>query len=527
MSESTNTNDRRQSEDRRTRGDRRRGGEGRHVVLHVGRTDLQMGLLVNDPRGNADLLHTASIAWRDSEQRLPDPEAAAALAERLKELVAAERLAGCEASLVLNADLCVTRVASGSSTEVRTALEQMDERSQLYLSLGPGEKTIATSRVSLDARHERAAVTVARQETIELLINAVDSAGLDLQWIEAETVALARAHGALHPDDRDPVVLVQCDTQGFEIAVSHRGSLLLDYRPGAGVDDANLTDTLERHHLRLQRFCQKQVHDFSLTLREVYLAGDDRQVGRAMKDLQKNSDYAVGRLDTEAARSVWQRAPDALGSEQAAMLGRALRIVDAAPESPSPNLIGRWIAESRKHIRPMLIRSAAPIAAVLLVALAIGALNLRVSMQGANLDLQLAELAPAMTEHDALRLRMISAQDKLQRLQQLSEGTEAEDLTGLLAAISGCLPDDVWLDKLTIGDMQAVKVSGLSYSDGGPYEFVRYLNAAPSFDQVALEATGSSQTREGPVTSFDVKFLLAEPASPAAAAGNLVAKETP
>ncbi|MEM9185562.1 MAG: PilN domain-containing protein [Planctomycetota bacterium] len=506
-----NNQDRRKEADRRTGGERRRSGEGRHVVLHFGRAELSMGLIVSDGRGAPDLLHTAETKWRHDGPLLPNSEAVETLAERLKALVAQERIAGASASLVLNGDLCITRVASGPAADVRKSLDEIDDRSQLYLSLGPGPKTIARAKENLDARHERAVVSVACEASIQQLIDVVAASGLDLQLIEAETVALARVHGALHPDDEEPVLIVECDADGFEIAVASKGCLLLDYRPGPASSDASLIDVLTQHHARLERFCQRQTGDFNFGLKKVYLAGEESQVVAAEKALSRGSVYAAEVLDTNAARRHWPRPPETLGPSQAALVGRLLREIDAAPEAPAPNLIERWIAESRAHIRPMLIRSALPLVAVLLLAAGVAVVNWHVRQVTDDLTAQLDELAPAKIEHDALRLRMIAAQDKLHRLQKLSDGIEDPGLTALLASIGGCLPDDVWLDRFSVTDVASARVSGASYSESGVYDFVRHLNAAPMFEKVALEGTGFSNTPQGPATSFDVKFLLAEP----------------
>lgn len=481
------------------------------MVLHIGRTELRLGLIVTTPRGTADLLHVVSATWNKEDFTLPEASAVDALASSLKSLVVSERLAGCSATLVLDSMHCVNRVAAGSSQEVKASLDEIDERSQHYLSLGPGVKTIATAVTNLDARHDRAVVSIACEETIEELIRVADAAGLDLRVIEAETVALARAHGALHKDDEQPVILAWCEGGRYEISVAHKGSLLLDYRPGTRSTEAGLLGVLNKHHARLERFSQRQTSDFSAELTKVYLAGNAADVRNAAVELQSDGRFDASPLDTGAALAAWPRAPKTLGVDAAVLVGRLLREIGAAPESPTPNLIERWIAESRKHIRPMLIRSALPIAATLLLA-AVGAfVNWRVQAGTQQLDEQLAMLQPAQLEHNVLRLKMIAAGEKLERLKALSEGVEKANLAQLLAEVGGCLPDDVWLERLTLTDVASARVAGASYSESGVYEFVRHMNAAPRFDQVALEGTGFKNTREGPATSFDVKFVLATP----------------
>lgn len=507
----TNHSDRRKSQDRRTRSERRRGGEGRHVVLHLCRSKIHLGLIVRDADGAADLLHTASIDWRDSEgagDPLPGEEALRELTAHLKQLVTQQRVAGSTASLVLNSDLTVTRSIAGSTSEVDRALDECDERGQLYLALGPGAKMLVPSRANLDARHEQAVVTIACQELIQVLIKAVDAVGLELRFIEAETVALARAHGVLHPEQAEPAILVQFDNGGFEIAVAHRGNLLLDYRPGGRSANAGVAKVLAQHHSRLQRFCQNRLGDYKLQLRKVYLAGEPQQVEPAAKLLAKSDAFDAAPLDIESANRFWNRSSDRVDTRHAVLLGSVLKEIGAAAEGPAPNLMARWIAESRKHVRPILLRSALPIAATLLVAAILAGINWHEQSVREDLGSQIAALEPAHLEHKQLRLDLIASQEKLKRLQQLAEGAPPPDLTGSIAAIGGCLPDDVWLARLSIADQRDVKLTGASYSESGVYDFVRYLNVAPALEQVALEGTGLGHTQQGPSTTFDLKFKL-------------------
>ncbi|MEM6330641.1 MAG: PilN domain-containing protein, partial [Planctomycetota bacterium] len=440
------------------------------------------------------------------------------LARQLKQLVTTERVAGCSASLVLNSNLCVTRTTTGSSAEVAKSLDELQDRGQLYLSLGAGAKTLVSTRANIDARHEQAVVTVACEATLQRLIEVVESCGLELKCIEAETIALARAHGVLHRGEDEPALLIQFDNDGLEIAVAHRGNLLLDYRPGGGVSGEEIAAVLDQHHARLQRFCQRRLRDFSLQLRKVYLAGPADTVRAAERRLAQRGEYQAAAFDTQAASAYWERPSTALGPHQAALIGRALQEVHAADDSPSPNLMERWIAESRKHIRPILLRSGAPIAAVLLLAAGLAVVNLRMAGITQTLSQQVAELRPAQLEYKVIRRKVISSREKLKNLQRLSEGAPACEVTRVIASIGGCLPDDVWLSRVTITDFERLKLSGASYTESGVYDFVRYLNQAPGVAQVALEGTGTAHTGQGPSTTFDLNLKLASDAADGATA---------
>lgn len=503
--------DRRQANERRNKTDRRGGPEGRHVVLHLGRTHLHMGLIVRDPAGKPDYLHTTSVQWQTTDARLPSALATEALRLAFRDLVATERLAGCQASLILNGQLCVTRVTSGSNQDVSQALEKIDDRSQLYLSLGPGPKATATCRTPVDARHEQAMVTVACERTVRSVIEAAEESGLDLRMVEAEPVALARSHSALH-DDEQPVILVDFDDDGFEIAVAHKGVLLLDYRPG-GVDGIDLWEVLDQHHVRLQRYCQRRLIDYKLKLEKVYLAGTPEAVAVAAEKLKSTKAYKVAVLDVAAANDKWNKAPETLDSWHGALLGRVLREIDATEDIAVPNLMEQWIVESRKHLRPILLRSAVPIAAVLLLAVGMAMVNLMATNRVEGIEAQVAELSPVLAEHNQLRLDLISSDSKLKQLAKLNEKAPKANMLGLLDAVGGCMPQDVWLERLTVQDLKTARMAGASYTEPSIYDFVGYLESAPNLSKVALEGTGASHSAAGPTTSFDLNFMLAMPAA--------------
>ena len=78
----------------------------------------------------------------------------------------------------------------------------------------------------------------------------------------------------------------------------------------------------------------------------------------------------------------------------------------------------------------------------------------------------------------------------------------------VVATIGRCIPDDVWLDRLTVDNDGAVALAGESFADTGIYEFVRWLDKAPGLNQVALRGTRETQTVSGPTTNFDIEMLL-------------------
>jgi hypothetical protein len=74
------------------------------------------------------------------------------------------------------------------------------------------------------------------------------------------------------------------------------------------------------------------------------------------------------------------------------------------------------------------------------------------------------------------------------------------------------MPDDVWLDRLSIRDGLSASLTGASYTDEGVYGFVGYLKQVPDVAEIALEGTGVGQSATGPTTNFTLQLTLANAA---------------
>jgi hypothetical protein len=71
------------------------------------------------------------------------------------------------------------------------------------------------------------------------------------------------------------------------------------------------------------------------------------------------------------------------------------------------------------------------------------------------------------------------------------------------------MPEDVWLDRLTVrGDLSGSLI-GASYTDEGVYSFVGYLKQVPDIRDVILSDTGVGQSTNGTTTSFTLQLTLA------------------
>ena len=95
------------------------------------------------------------------------------------------------------------------------------------------------------------------------------------------------------------------------------------------------------------------------------------------------------------------------------------------------------------------------------------------------------------------------------QLQALEKQLPQPNWQQIFSRISQSMPDDVWLDRLTVRDGSSASLAGASYTDDGVYDFVGYLKQVPDVAEIALEGTGVGQSDTGPTTNFTLQLTLA------------------
>ena len=76
--------------------------------------------------------------------------------------------------------------------------------------------------------------------------------------------------------------------------------------------------------------------------------------------------------------------------------------------------------------------------------------------------------------------------------------------TGMVVRIFE-LPQDLWLEKITVDRSGQVALGGSSLREGTIYNFVGNLEPAPGWSQAAIEGTSPASTKFGPMTRFDIQ----------------------
>jgi len=504
--------DRRHDSERRQSGDRRRPQpEGRCATLEVCRSMLHLAIIARNSseNGGDDRVVTRSIRWRKEAASMHTEHGARELTEAFRTLANEERLNGAKVRITLGGEFCVTRVITGPTDDVRREFAELEERSARYLTLGPGPKALAGSIQQLDARHQHALLTVANQRTLDCLMQIADSAGLQTESIEPSLIALSRAQSKLRDACREAAIVIQLDENGAELCICHNGRMLLDYRPGGYTNAENVAGLVAQHLSRLQRYVERYHSYLDAPLRHIYLAGDAAAVAVARQKFRELPSFDVHVLEPADIDMPWNHATQTPGTELAAALGSAMSVYDESSDKQGPNLIESALSQLREPLRPILIRSFAPIAAVLLVAVALLLLQAKQWREVASIKEELEKLAPVCARATELRLALGAAENKLSQLESLNKKLPQPSWPQMLSRISQSMPDDVWLDRLAVRDGNAASLTGASYTDGGVYDFVGYLKQTPGVAEIALEATGVGQSATGPTTNFTLQLMLA------------------
>jgi len=510
MSDRRNIQERRQGLKPRRSRERRRHGNERFAVVEVATSDLRVVMLERMPEDQADRVRSASVKWQNEAPSLNCQVGLAELTLALKDISEQLDLLGAQVQFVLGGELCVTRAMQGSNEEVRSELQQLEQRSRLYLMLGPGEKVTVSNLHQLDARHQSAVAAVCNKKTLNTIQQAALGAGIQIDSIEPALVSTSRVIGRLKDAPSDPCLLIHLDQSTAEIGICHGGRLLLDYRPGGHTDTKDLVEVVQTHMNRLQRHVGRQLQGPPPTLRRVYLCGEKNAVDSALPLFSACEQFEVERIAPENIQATWEFEENATDSAMAPALGALLSSYYPASDRDAPDFMEHIIASTRTPLKPIIVRSVLPLAAIFLLAFTILFENYRQQSSLDQLQQQVDELSLVQGRAREIRLKFASLDAKLAQLKLLANGMQATPISDVIVRIGHCMPSDVWLSKLAIEDTQTVELGGASYLEAGVFDFVRWLELSPAFEDVALRGTKAGQSSTGPVINFDVELNLSD-----------------
>jgi hypothetical protein len=504
---SRTTVDRRESPDRRTSGDRRRSAERRTMILQITPDVLRALIMVERSGGQPILGICRSMPWRIDAESLHTSQGAHELTAAISKLAGEERLAGGGVEILLGSDLCVTRAVTGVADEVQRDTAALRERSQLYLSLGPGKKVIASSSTPLDARHAHALLTVATEKTLQVLLQAIESAGMELAAIRSAQVCLARAVQFADDAAQGASLVIGVDSDRVELGVISGGRLFLDYRPGGDTRVGQLADLLGQHHARLQRYCQRHHGLKGDKLTHVVVSGASDEAQRAAASLASLRHLEVQLLDLASTSLPWEHRGDELSPDMAAAVGAALAMADPHSDR-GPNLVDQMVSTGRSPTSKLLVRKLAPLAATLIVAAVLGALNWNLRREVAAMQTELAVLAPKAARASTLRFELLAGLSEMQQLAALAERLPEPPHALLIQNLTQSIPPNVWLSGVRISGDNTATLGGASYTESSIYDLVNHLQHLPGVSQVALQGTGAGRSAHRSATTFDILLDL-------------------
>ncbi len=508
MAELRSDEPRRNGPDRRNRSDRRRSSETRLAAVEICDRNLYVALVARGERGEPRSVFTRMLKWRKTASTIHSKTGRQELQDAFAQLVREEHLTGATMRIALGGRHCVTRVLAGTIDHVRRELTQLEERSQMYLSLGPGHKALAGSVTAMDARHQHALLAVTNQKTLDAVVRIAHDLGVHLEFIEPSLVSLSRVLPGVRGMAKDPTIVIHFDKEMAELGICRDGRLLLDYRPNSIGSAESLADLVVLNLSRLQRFCDRNYAFARQPLRRVVICGHSENAVRALRAFEQKTELVASLLEPELIDAPWEFTGGNPGTDSMAVLGAALAAQNEQ-EVDTPNLLEDVIAHTQQPAGNFLLKALLPFAATLLVAAAGVVMNRVATRQNDALQAEIQLLAPVRAQ--ARKLMLVSEQTTrlLAGYRELEARLPRRNWDGFLAVVAKCLPEDVWLERLAVKDGNLVSLSGAGFGDTGVYEFVHWLEKVPGFESVTLRATNAIRSTAGPATGFDLAMTLA------------------
>ena len=509
-----------------------------------------------------------------SEEVLAEAFAAAAAALGA---AAGGSLNGVPIEIALGGALCVTRVLSGGNADADRGAADLAARAGRYLGLGRGEKTCVTAAEPLDARRKRVRVTVAPRAVAAAALAVCAEAGLRPGRIEHTLATLSAALHARGADGDRPVLLLAADgvRSGpgggrVDVAVAHRGRLLLDYRPAGGdptaagaADPADGGDVLLRHLKRIRRYVAAELRgepggaefdppEFDVDDPDaaavnlpggprptrVYLTGTASATVRLAAELAGRRDLDLtahpappgvdfaavgsGPGGADAGPAKW----DGGTSIPPGPLAAVLLACGAAAANASPGARG----DLADAVRPAgglpwrkLAAAGWPVALTLLLSAGLwgaaghagrGLEPLRDAVAAADADRTFA---------DRIRRELAAADELDRRGAALAAAPAAPWVPALVRASSALAegpgePRRVWLESFRLDADGGVAITGGSHADRTALAFADRLRATRGFGRVQMIGSQEVRYRTGPGVRFQLTAELAGPARTAAGA---------
>ena len=478
----------------------------RAATITVAESDLSLVVVTRSRDNEGGHVHWRKVTWQHQGERLDSTRGIDALTEGFGQLVADENLGNTPISIALSSKLCVTRNVNGTAEEVQRELKALEARSQLYISLGMGNKLSAESITQVDARHQQAWFSVANERVVEAVYRAAKAAGIRVQRIEHGLIGMCRAVGATNADRKGPVIIIEVDGNGVDLALSYQGELLLDYRPGGKGAKEQIGEYVLRHLKRLRRYCRRYAAG---ELSRVYLCGNPDDVDDLRRQFDGQHDLVARVLAPAANNHDWTYDDNiSFTPSITASLGSAVFDLVHSEQHQSPNLLTPLLDGQREPLWPLVFRTLLPTAATVLIAIGLTFATWYEKSKCRGIEQTLSDYSATRLQVAKVRYDMTMTGDKLDHLHAIRRQIFESDWAELVNTIAENLPNGVWLDMMRADDRGHIHAAGASFSDDGVYNFLAALKQIPELQNVALESTQAALLQGGPATRFELKWTI-------------------
>lgn len=444
-----------------------------------------------------------SIKWREYAPSLLTQQGKDELIAAFKTVLAEWGISGGTIALALNGDFCVTRVVVGSNEFVETETTNVESRSKLYLALGHGRKVTARSIRKIDGRHQHALLSVVNARTLDIILDIATAVGMQLELVEPSLVSLARLQ-QLKTDANGPALLFNAG-RGNEVGIVENGYLYLDYRPPQHDDETEIAKIVGRHLHRLQRYYDRYIRLGKGKISSGYLCGFPERAAALQTAFRQEAELELEMLHTIAAEipAEMKSQPE---SQQCAALGLLARklLSPSENEEENLNLIRHLQLAKRQAVWPRMLAACWPIAGVLLLSLGLEGINAYQRYRANQYEVLSVQAEATKKQLDLIDSDLIRQKNKLKYLENIQKQVSRTSWSEFATHIGQCLPNDAWLDALSVDKAGKVSISGGSFSQDGVFEFVKWLNELPDVTQVSLTGTESKRVTAGPATGFEV-----------------------
>lgn len=473
------------------------------AVLWVGQERLFLGKF---NLNNQFEVH--QVVWNPKRTDIQSFETGKLLTAALQVLVKQHGLQRQFVRLCLDDAFCVTRVVTGETEAVEKELEAIRTRSQLYLSLGLGEKLTGNLTEKQDGHPDYALTSIVGLRTLQAICAAIATARIRLESIEPANLALTRAMGLMGLDKDEPVMFLCKELNRCDLAISRSGRLMLSYRISGVSGAKDMANQVVSHLTRLRRFCQRVRSQDGPTLQFVYVFGEDQLVAELSNALA-SSTSKIHVASMELPDTLCVHNPENIASSVIVALWAALQWnIERKDCLPAPDWMEQLAKLQRVSLREQLTRNFYPCAIAAGLTLAVLGMqwNDQRKVMHKRTELELINAARTGAENELVDWE--SKQLLVDSFRQLERQLCQTSWDTLIMELAPCLPKNARMESFSVADDNIVTLRGMMFSTDSTYEMLSAIKQLPNIQEVSLESVSAIGDASRSQLQFEVKCRL-------------------